>query len=178
MSSTNRGKDRHLYDYYKTPYWCVSELYRCITLPEPTLDPCAGDGGLMLAWPRMRGIELNPALVRRAPDHIDIIHGDGLEASWLGHNVLMNPPYGKAEAWIEKGCREAYSMVALLRLGYLSSKKRQAFWQANPPSAVVILSKRPSFTADGKSDSADYCWIYWGKQACQGVQVAWISPAS
>lgn len=51
MSSSNRGYDRHVSDYYVTPPWIIDELFD--HLPElfddmngrMALDPCAGGGG-------------------------------------------------------------------------------------------------------------------------------------
>lgn len=34
---------------------------------------------------------------------------NGLEQSWKGHTVFMNPPYSQCALWLEKACREAYT---------------------------------------------------------------------
>jgi len=162
MSSTtlDRGRDP-LGDFYRTPAWCVQRLYEEVLTLPPTLDPCAGDGALLGAfchdsWP-LRGIELHPgrAAAARAAG-LDVTTGDGLAASWAGEDVLMNPPFANAPAWIDKGLREAKSMVCLLRLGYLAGQKRKrVLWDMHPPLMVVVMSARPF------PDSADYCWVVW-----------------
>ena len=182
MSSTSRKSKRQKGDFYRTPEWCVRSLYKALRLPNPTLDPCAGDGALLGAFPGLpgRGIELNPDLVelgREAGHAIRV--GDGLAESWKKEHVLINPPYGNAEQWVEKAVTEAYSAAVLLRLGYLSSKKRYPFWTAHPPTAVAVLSRRPSFLPSGKVDSADYCWVYWRKGAdarSKSSLLVWLVP--
>jgi hypothetical protein len=173
VSSTNRGGKRSNKDFYCTPPWCVTELYQALFLPKPTLDPCAGNGGLIAPvkalqgrHSKIRGIEIQETLVEQARDgNLPVTQGNGLELDWSNEHVLINPPYSEAEVWITKAVREAKSTVALLRLAFLASKRRKAWIQANPPQALIILSKRPSFI-DGKGgDSADYAWFYWSNQS-------------
>lgn len=179
MSSTHRGAQRSPGDFYRTPSWCVQRVYEELNLPEPTLDPCAGDGALLAPFlGRVRGVELNDDLASAGRAHGRRIEtGDGLKISWEGEHIIINPPYGHAEQWVEKGVSEPESCLALLRLGYLSSKRRYPFWKANPPAAIAILSRRPSFTDDGKSDSADYCWVFWQKNSSPGpTRMVWLLP--
>ena len=48
----------------------------------------------------------------------------------------------------------------LLRLNYLGSEKRAAFFQEVPPD-VYVLPNRPSFVRGG-NDSCEYAWFAWG----------------
>jgi hypothetical protein len=171
-------------DFYETPAWCVTELYRALPyLPKPTLDPCAGNGALLAAAPsdpsnRIRGIELDPELVAAAPSHLRINVGDGLALGWRGQHMLLNPPYRDAETWVRKGIEEARSMVVLLRLGFLASQGRAPLFKAYPPRALVVLSQRPSFTGKG-TDNSDYAWMFWTRdtryQTRRGmVTMSWI----
>ena len=168
MSATRRGGQRRPDDFYESPGWCVQRLYQVAgdVLPPPTLDPCAGRGAIMheaslLAMP-MRGVERCPERARYAGIRaLDVETGDGLARSWRGEHVLMNPPFAQAREFVEKAVSEAESTVALLRLAYLGSKKRAPWWGDNPPSGLVVLAPRPSFTGSG-TDSADYGWFAWG----------------
>ena len=181
MSSTNRGANRDQTDFYRTPAHAVESLFQAVKPPAPTLDPCAGDGGLIRAAVqlpgrmahRFAGVEIDPLLVAAArEDGLPVVFGDGLERSWRGEHVLMNPPYNNALAWVQKGV-EAATCSALVRLGFLATQKRLAFWQNSPPTAVVILSRRPSFRSDGKTDSADYCWVHWGRYRDGQTALLW-----
>ena len=183
MSSTKRGATRATNDFYCTPEWCVTALYETIQGPKPTLDPCAGNGGLVepvnALYPRTqpcRGFEIQPELVETAQMRgLPVTLSDGLAVSWIGEHIVLNPPYSEAEKWIEKAVAEAHSTVALLRLGFLASKRRNEWMKKHPPYALVILSRRPDFTGRG-GDSADYAWFCWAKQGdlFKDTQLKWI----
>lgn len=184
MSSTHRGSTiRDSRDFYRTPAWAVEVLYRTIQLPDPTYDPCAGNGGLLEAvkqmpgtyGSRIYGTELHEDLaqVARAAGHMVVV-GDGLARGWQGEHVLMNPPYATALQWVTKGAEEAATCAALVRLGFLASQTRLPFWIANPPSTVGILPRRPSFLPDGKTDSAEYCWVIWGRFRTGKTDLIWL----
>jgi predicted RNA methylase len=84
-------------------------------------------------WGRMSLEDLHEALEGERP--FDLVCG--------------NPPFSLAE----KHLRLLFSMVKLegsavgflLRLGFLSSKKRRTFFGAWPPTHIYVLSSRPSF---------------------------------
>ncbi|QXL90608.1 hypothetical protein [Salmonella phage NINP13076] len=58
----------------------------------------------------------------------------------------------------------------LLRIGFLESMKRWEWWQENPISSLLILSQRPSFTDDGKTDGSGYAWFVWDKKNKLGLK--------
>ena len=170
MTKTVR-KERDHRDFYPTPSWAVEALYRSFPLlPPPTLDPCAGVGSLIaparaFGYRPPRGIELDEGLAREAQELGQLVEqGDGLACSWAGEHVLMNPPYNDAETWIRKGLEEAASVCALLRLGFLASKRRSSLLASRPPNGLGVLSKRPSFRW-GRTDSTDYGWFIWLNRA-------------
>jgi len=184
MSSANRNlpnRPRRALDFYATPAWSVAEVYAGGGFPVPTLDPCAGTGALLLAAPTTRGVELQPGLVEAAA-HPRLTQGDGLALDWHSEHIVINPPYADAMTWIAKGVVEAYSIHALVRVGFLCSQRRRRFFEDHPPAAVTFLSKRPSFFHSGpdagRTDSADYCWIFWDSGAWAGItrcaQLGWI----
>ena len=81
--------------------------------------------------------------------------------------IIGNPPYGDdmpakfVQAILDRPWRERPSVVLLLmRLAWLASAKRVELHRRFPPS-VYVLSERPSFTKDGKTDGADYAWFMW-----------------
>jgi hypothetical protein len=49
----------------------------------------------------------------------------------------------------------------LLRLNFLGAQRRRDWWKAHEPAALFVLSARPSFTQDGKTDATDYAWFAW-----------------
>lgn len=77
--------------------------------------------------------------------------------------IITNPPFSLALQFLEKSLSEAPTVVYLLRLRFLASVKRGAWWHMHPPTHQFVLSKRPSFTGDGRNDSADYAWFAWDR---------------
>jgi hypothetical protein len=75
--------------------------------------------------------------------------------------AITNPPFSQWQEFAEKCMAAAVTTALLLRIAVVASKKRRAFWEAHPAD-MYVLSKRPSFTDNGKSDSADYAWFVWG----------------
>lgn len=80
--------------------------------------------------------------------------------------VIGNPPYLDAEAFIHRAWDMAEHGVAfLLRINFLAGARRSAslYKKIGVPD-VHVIPRRPSFTPDGKTDSADYGWFVWRKR--------------
>jgi hypothetical protein len=76
--------------------------------------------------------------------------------------VITNPPYTLAAEFILR-CRRLApqaEIAMLLRLGFLESKSREAFWDFMGAADLYVLPDRPSFRGGG-SDSATYAWFVW-----------------
>ncbi len=88
--------------------------------------------------------------------------------------IIGNPPYTYALEFIEK-CFEISDhdteIVMLLRTAFLESKKRYDFWQRHPVSKLYVLSQRPSFLQNGKSDATSYSWFIWDGSKKQEIKV-------
>ena len=84
----------------------------------------------------------------------------------IARHVVGNPPYRHAEEFVRRSLSDVDrgGVVAfLLRLGFLESTKRLAFWENSPAREVVVLAERPSFTGDGKTDGCAYGFFIWRK---------------
>lgn len=75
--------------------------------------------------------------------------------------VIGNPPYAKAQEFIEHALEIGKTIAFLLRINYLASKKRAAFHKKFPAD-LYVLPKRPSFTNDNRTDATEYAWFVWG----------------
>jgi hypothetical protein len=77
--------------------------------------------------------------------------------------VIGNPPFKEAERHVRKALVGGHDVAFLLRLAFLESKARVPFWTG--PGACLrkmwVLAERPSFTANGKTDSAAYAFFWW-----------------
>lgn len=80
--------------------------------------------------------------------------------------VIGNPPFNDAEAHVRHAMSLAYPgghVAFLLRLALLESAARIPFWEEFPARRVYVLSQRPSFTGNGKTDSCAYAFFVWRK---------------
>jgi len=76
--------------------------------------------------------------------------------------IATNPPFTHAEAFMRQSVKllePGGLCLFLLRLAFLSGVKRGKLWADVNLRRVMVLRRRPSFTGDGKSDSADYAWF-------------------
>lgn len=170
MSSTNRGAQRDLDDYYATP----PQLARLICAqaeadyhprPRRILEPGCGAGSFLTAcratWPRAKieGAELNPDLAKKG---FRVPYSDVLTARLPVFDLIVgNPPFVHAERFIHALLPRLDAkrglLAFLLRLNFLGGKARfETLWRTHPPAHIYAMPARPGFTPDGKSDSIEY----------------------
>ena len=179
MSSTNRGAARITNDKYVTPAPAIDSLLDVLDIPrhDSFLEPCRGDGAILdrveceIKW------------------YTEIDEGKDYLTTQFGNFdlIITNPPFSLAIEFLEKSLSEAKSVFYLLRLNFLGSQRRKPFWDANPPSHVMVLSQRPCFVwickdckypykpeftrtcheCGGKvraqTDSIEYAWFGWDR---------------
>lgn len=162
MSSTNRGHNRPGNDFYGTPDYTIQSLLNVHEIDYPVLEPCAGKLAIVNA---LGGCEHNEIYTNDInPDMPTQTHQDyrnmDVQGNWL-ETIITNPPFNIAQQVIEKALQdvvEGGEVIMLLRLNFLGSQKRKTFWDSAPLKHIYILSKRPSFAGDGKTDSIEYMW--------------------
>lgn len=184
-------RPRDSYDFYPTDPEFVESGLDLIPLDKPqlVLDPGAGMGvwgkAARYRWSQawITGVELNPNVPGwRWYDHN--IHGDFLTHCWEAYPkfdvVIGNPPYSLAEEFVTQSLcllRDGGYLVFLLRLAFLESLRRYAFFRHQcPPARVVVCSDRPSFTGNGQTDSSAYAFFIWRKGYVPegGTRLEWV----
>lgn len=179
MSAKNRGPKRGgAADYYPTPAWVTHALLDNVALPGGRwLEPCAGDGAIIRAVNERRtlhgwdavdvGIDGGDAGGARVDNWLCGVDFTAVHPRELGplDLVITNPPYSIAADIIRHAFQFAPVVVMLLRLNFLgSSRKRLDLLpsESHGMPDVYVLSKRPSFTGDGRTDASEYAWFVWG----------------
>lgn len=154
MSATNRGAIRNASDFYPTPLSAFEPLIKYLPKDRVYWEPACGDGRLVKA--------LKDSNIVASGN--DIINDYDFLSDMTDHDIIItNPPFSLAFEFCRHAVNNAKEIYLLLRLNFLASKKRKAWFQKNEPSALFVLSERPSFTGHG-TDATDYAWIAWGSE--------------
>ncbi len=194
MSSTNRsGENRVALDAYYTPEALATACVSVVPFSGDGLvvEPSVGGGAFARAvrarWPRafVTGVDVNPDAPGRSNVHFFETRDVLLWRPFPPPNLIVgNPPYTDAEAhvrWALEQVSAGGTVGMLLRLAFLETKKRRAFWAQWGAylDTVYVLAERPSFLANGKHDSCAYGWFVWRKaEGCASrVIPAWSGRA-
>lgn len=213
MSATNRGAVRVEQDFYRTPQWCCDILASRIAKVASgftwedgpcfdVVDAGAGDGriGATVAealgqrlndlW----GIDINPRVPVIGIDRFNVWK-QGSYSAWLAkfkHRTptifVSNPPFSLAETFVFETVEKMQNIddsmaVFLLRMNWLSSKRRADWLNQHSPKRITVLAPRPSFRVtetidkDGKkrkstTDACEYAWVWWTKLPMRSFEVA------
>jgi predicted RNA methylase len=162
MSATGRSDCRHPDDFYETPAWTTRAILPLLASPSiaHVIDPACGNGAILDVikdtWPHVEtlGIELDADRCDHARHRHSATRRDALILDpWrVSDAVIMNPPFALAAEFIDRARREAPIVACLLRVNFLGSQKRAAFWRSNP-CGVYILPRRPSFCVSAHCDA-------------------------
>lgn len=182
MSSTSRGGLRNEADNYPTPGWCVRRFLEA--RPDITkgqiIEPCAGDGAIIqqLGVPahRMTAIELRNSwdvvmkltamagTVKTNTNFLGWSSGLGSGPPFPFDASISNPPFSIALEVILASLNIAARVAMLLRLNFVGGQERSRWMRSHMPNTYV-LPDRPSFRADGQTDSIEYAWFVWEHNA-------------
>lgn len=155
MSAAGRSAVRVPQDSYQTPLWCVNSLFKYIEWDRVStfMEPCRGDGNVYDAAPVQ---DKRYAEIREGIDYL-ITPFEPVDL------IITNPPYSRAQEFLEKSLSEAPTVVYLLRLNFLEAQRRHDWWSTVAPlDHLLTLSKRPSFTGNG-TDATGYAWFCWDR---------------
>ncbi len=189
--------ERSALDFYATPQALASAI--CLRIakvlsPGLVVEPSAGCGPFVRAarntWPNARVVAVDvdegkSKVLEAAGAHFIILEDWKLVAA---HDIIVaiaeraspvlvvgNPPYREAEehiqaalSWMSPGDE----LFFLLRINFLGSRSRLAFWAGTPLVEMMPVVPRPSFTVRG-ADATEYAVFRW-KSGHQGP--ARISP--
>lgn len=165
--------------WYVEPEIAVDLLIEKELFVGPIWDPACGTGNIPKTLNRNGYNCIGTDLVDRG-------YGDGpsdfLMSNVTACNIVSNPPYHIAEAFVTHALSSARCKVAmLLRTGFLEGRGRyQRLYKDNPPQRIWQFSPRISMPPGGtnvpaKGGFVQYCWIIWDNEAPHnGVAFDWL----
>lgn len=178
--SVGRVKNDPL-DHYRTPEEETDKLllaWRPRIQIRKILEPAAGDGAMLrplhdrfpTAAIFARDIDPSPLTNGYAVRERDFLDREQWKASGDPAKfdlIFTNPPYKRALDFAARSfelLRPGGYLVLLLRMNFIESARRKAWWKKHMPEEVVFLSSRPSFYKSEKgasSDASGYAWFIW-----------------
>jgi len=173
-------------DHYPTPVeLCRAAVATLPDHPAPlVLDPGSGTGVWGRAvreryiFSRIHGSEIDGSLTG-TKDYDAWFTGDYLTQPLQGDYDLIvgNPPYKFAKQFVERSLdllRWDGMLLFLLRLAFMEAQSRHHWWTEHRPSCVSVLSRRPSFTGDRKTDATAYAIYTWPKDYQGKTELNWL----
>ena len=148
-------------EFYPTPAKVVDALLETVSFrpSDVFLEPCRGEGAIYNRIP-LPGNQKCWAELSEGVDY--------LKTPFNNIDVIItNPPFSLATDFLEKAKSELSedgTMIFLLRLNFLGSKKRVEFWEAfGTPPHIKVITPRPSFAKinNSTSDTCEYGWFIW-----------------
>lgn len=164
-------------DFYPTPPWATRALLRVERFEGSIWECACGDGA-------MSEVLLETGHEVFSSDLFDRGYGesgvDFVGTERKADNIITNPPYNRAEDFVQSGlkaCRNKFAL--LLRLAFLESAKRQtSIFQKTPPARVWVFSERITFYPKGAkragSGTTAYAWFVWDKQSTPDTTLGWL----
>ena len=169
MSRQKTGQRLNPTDFYPTPPWCYENLEIDWSMFSSAHEPCRGDGRIQFFLEEEKGITCSYSEITEEKDFFD--HDQKTDL------ILTNPPFSLAKELIDHSLALSQTCIMLLRINYLGSIGRHEWWKENTPTALHVLSKRPSFTGKG-TDATDYAWYVWDKTGRLDKGVFFVPPPS
>jgi hypothetical protein len=177
ITKTRPHAERGL-DAYFTPAEAIRSLIGLESLPHRIFDPCVGNGAILNILEEA-GHQVSGADVHNYGWPGTVIRDFLASPSDLrGTAIVSNPPYRLARQFIQKVIDEGSPYHAwLLRLNFLESMGRKAFFESYPPSRIHLSSRRlPQMHQHGwvgteTSSNACYCWYVWDQSSPPEMQL-------
>lgn len=177
--TTKRSADLDGPDFFPTPRWATHALIDNEKFTGEIWESACGDGS-------MSEVLAKTGCKIRSSDLFNRGYGEGghdfLSATRKTDNIVTNPPYNCAEAFVATGLKLANRKFALLlRLAFLEGGNRaNTIFSKMPPARVWVFSERITFymkgATQGGSGTTAYAWFVWDKDASGGTELKWFKP--
>ena len=164
-------------DFYPTPRWATVALVRNEDFVGEIWEPACGDGAMSQVLEDNGNRVFSSDLFDRG---FGVFGLNFLNSERETDNIVTNPPFHSAEAFVHKGLTSSTKKLALLlRLAFLEGGRRQKnIFNVTPPSRVWVFSERITFypkDAERKgSGTTAYAWFVWDKKSMGSTELRWL----
>lgn len=164
-------------DYFPTPEWATHALIDNEGFEGEIWEPACGDGAMSRVLERTGCPVHSTDLFDRGYGEAGV---DFLRADHVSDNIVTNPPYNSAEAFVRAGlARSRRKMALLLRLAFVEGANRQrTIFTKTPPTRVWVFSERITFYPAGAvqkgSGTTAYAWFVWDQQDPGKTEMKWL----
>jgi len=172
-ASNHIDTDRSEYDYYATPPEAVRMLLELETFGHSIWEPACGEGHISEVLKECGYNVFSTDIIKRGyeSDIIDFLSFDS-EGSPTKYDIITNPPYSKAQQFIEKALRVVRpkgKVAMFLKIQFLEGKSRKEFFKRYPPIRIWVSSDRLFCAKNGefptnprdRRGSICYAWFIW-----------------
>ncbi|MEI1246610.1 hypothetical protein [Rhizobium aouanii] len=177
--TTKRFADLDGPDFFPTPPWATYALIDNEAFSGDIWECACGNGAMSHVLEKRGNSVFSSDLFDRGYGQSGI---DFITQNRKYDNIITNPPYNSAEAFVKNGTRLAGKKFALLlRLAFLEGVNRaNTIFSTTPPSRVWIFSERITFYPAGAtvkgSGTTAYAWFVWDKSASDRTEIKWFKP--
>ncbi len=166
-------------DFFPTPAWATLALVDNERFDGEVWECACGDGAMSTVLEQGAKQVVSSDLYDRGYGDAGV---DFLQSKRRADNIVTNPPYNAAEAFVQNGIKLSRKKFALLlRLAFLEGANRaNTVFSQTPPSRVWVFSERITFYPAGAiqqgSGTTAYAWFVWDKEATNGTELKWFKP--
>lgn len=166
-------------DFFPTPSWATHALIDNERFDGEVWECACGDGAMSQVFEAAGHRVISTDLYDRGYGRAGI---DFVASTKPVANIVTNPPYNAAEAFVTAGTKLAKKKFALLlRLAFLEGANRaNTIFAKAPPARVWVFSERITFYPSGVkpkgSGTTAYAWFVWDKDAKPGTVLKWFKP--
>jgi hypothetical protein len=164
-------------DHFPTPEWATHALIDNEFFEGSIWEPACGDGAMSRVLETTGSPVLSTDLFDRGYGEPGV---DFLTADHAADNIVTNPPYNSAEAFVTSGLAKARrKMALLLRLAFVEGANRQrTIFAKTPPTRIWVFSERITFYPAGAvqkgSGTTAYAWFVWDKDDMGKTEMKWL----